>query len=78
MDALRAYKGKLLEAKLKGLSARQIHQELSKNLSFHITYKALLAVLHEAEEELRSAAAKEDASKTSAPIVSKRTRSRPK
>lgn len=78
IDALRAYKGKLLEAKRTGLSARQIHEELSKNISFHITYKAVLAVLHEAEQELDGHQPKTGMHKDAQPIVSKKTHSRPK
>lgn len=78
IDALRAYKRKLLEAKRSGLSARQIHEELSKNVSFHITYKAVLAVLHEAEEELNGAAPKDGMSHDGSKIVSKKNHPRPK
>ena len=78
IDALRTYGKALLEAKRSGLSARQIHEELSKNIPFHITYKAVLAVLHEAEEELNGAAPKKGLSKNGEPIVSKKSHSRPK
>lgn len=79
IDALRAYKGKLLDAKRSGLSARQIHEELTKNVSFHITYKAVLAVLHEAEQELDGAAPKDGMGQAgSTKIVSKKNHPRPK
>ena len=76
LDALRAHKSKLLEAKRKGLSAREIHKELSKNLPYHITYKVVLAILHEAENEGNGAQSGNGQPKDAQPVVSKRTHPR--
>lgn len=75
-DALRSHKSKLLEAKRKGLSAREIHKELSKNLPYHITYKVVLAVLHEAEKEINGVQPKDGQHTDGQPVVSKKTHSR--
>ena len=49
LNALRAHKSQLLNAKRKGLSVRQIHAELSKKVAYRITYRHVLIVIREAE-----------------------------
>lgn len=65
LNALRAHKGQLLQAKRNGLSVRQIHAELCKNLAFRITYRHVLIVIHEAEKGDGVGGTKKGESKTS-------------
>lgn len=78
IDELRSHKNKLLEAKRKGLSAREIHKELCKNLPYHVSYKSVLAILHEAEDQLNGAQPKDGQHKHGETVVSKKTHSRRK
>lgn len=74
LATLRSHKNELLAAKRKGLSVREIHRELVKHWPFHITYKAVLAVLHEAEKQSHPAALGQPGKS----IVSNRSHPRPR
>ena len=71
LAALRSHKAELLAAKRKGLSVREIHRELSKNLPYRIDYRTVLTVLHEAEKSMKPPALGKS-------IVSRRSHQRPR